>query len=111
MFKSRQSTAIAAVVAALAVPAFAAAQPGPTSIEATAGSSPANVRPQAEAVSRTRAEVSAEVQRAMRDGTWRRATGNRSWPGQAADDQRASNRPQGGAVRPQAAASTVPTAK
>lgn len=108
MFRSRQYTAIASVVAALTVPAIGAAQPGPASIGTTAGGKPADVKRQADAPSRTRAEVSAEVQRAMRDGTWRSSTSNRGWIGPAADDKRATNRLQDNAVRPQAAASKSP---
>lgn len=44
---------------------------------------------------RTRAQVTAEVERAMRDGTWRCATTNRGWCGTTPQDGPPARNPRG----------------
>ena len=78
--------AIAAALTALAIAPQRAQAQSPASSQRPAASAPA-------AAPLTRAEVSAEVQRAMRDGTWRCATNNRGWCGITPSDQGVARNP------------------
>ena len=80
-----------ALAIAAALTALAVAPKGAQAQTSASGQRPAASA--AAAVPLTRAEVSAEVQRAMRDGTWRCATNNRGWCGITPDDQGAARNP------------------
>ncbi len=80
-----------ALAIAVALTALAVAPQG-----AQAQTPGSNQRPAASAAAAaplTRAQVSAEVQRAMRDGTWRCATNNRGWCGITPADQGVARNP------------------
>lgn len=80
-----QPITIALAAAVVLSPASGSAQGAPSASKAPA--------PAAATPALTRGEVSAEVQRAMRDGTWRCATNNRGWCGITRADQGSARNP------------------
>ncbi len=76
MFSTKAFLSHVAVAAALTTPLFAQAQS--TTPQTPQGSSAASAD-QSRTVALTREQVRLEVERAMRDGTWRCRTSSRGW--------------------------------
>jgi hypothetical protein len=87
---SRSNLLAASLLVLTAVSSVQAQSPAPTAAK------PVDPPPTTAAGSpRTRAQVTAEVERAMRDGTWRCATTNRGWCGTTPQDGPPARNPRG----------------